>query len=258
MPSKTRSNIGKKRGTTRKNTATSDVKRSDALPNIVSVHVVNLDKDSDRWRTMKKSLKNVKPVANRWPAIYGKDLLRTDMHRLGVGFNMVHSGKGEYSKQHKNLRNLGAVGCFLSHRNLMSHLSFTNVPESAGHLILEDDAEIPPHFLTKGGEWLEKRGEIPEDWDIIYMGINKPIGKHVSANVMKLTHAIQDEGNWGTHAYIVRHGSLKTKILPWLKYMIDSIDLQFNIKFDEWNVYAFAPSIVHLGEAAKKSTIQTM
>jgi len=235
-----------------------NLNKEDRTPNIVSIHIVNLDKDADRWRIMKKKINKIEPLPVRWPAIYGKNLVRTDMHKLGVGFAMIHSGKGSYDRQHKDLRNLGTVGCFLSHRNLLNHLSFTSVPDSAGHLILEDDVNIPQNFLKSGCEWFQKRKEIPDDWDIIYLGINTPIGINISPSVKKLTHAIQDQGNWGTHAYIVKHSSLKSKILPWLEYMIDAIDLQLNIKYDDWNVYAFDPAILKLGLAAKKSTIQTM
>jgi hypothetical protein len=64
-------------------------------------------------------------------------------------------------------------------------------------------------------------------------------------------------GNWGTHAYIVRHGALKTKIIPWMKYMIDTIDEHYKLKFNEWNVYAAVPGIIKLNETqAANSSIQ--
>jgi GR25 family glycosyltransferase involved in LPS biosynthesis len=268
-PSKTRSsntrrkniknaaNIVNSDKTGRKNTRRVKA-RSSEVPNVASIHVVNLDKDADRWRSIERKCKVLSPQPVRWAAVYGKDLVRTDMHKLGVGFAMIHSGRGSYDKQHKDLRNLGTVGCFLSHKNLLHHLSFMNVGGDAAHLILEDDADIPDNLLNGSGPLGEVYHQVPDDWDILYLGINTPIGENVRPNVKKLTHAVKDQGNWGTHAYMVRHRALKTKILPWLAWMVDALDLQLNIKFDEWNVYALDPSIVRLGLAAKKSTIQTM
>ena len=93
----------------------------------------------------------------------------------------------------------------------------------------------------------------------MYLGIHAPVGEQISPNILKLKHALNDEGNWGTHGYLVRHGALKTKVLPWFNYMIDSIDLQLNIKFDTWNVYSIQPDIIKLNKKqASKSTIQTM
>ena len=228
-------------------------------PKIETVHVVNLDRDIKRWTALEPKLKNISPLPQRWTAVYGKDLVRTDMHKLGVGFVMVHSGKGTYAQQHKDLRNLGTVGCFLSHKALLSSLSNINLPDDAAHLVLEDDIEVPKNFLKANDRWSKLNAQIPQDWDIVYLGIHNPIGKLVKPNILKLTHATQDQGNWGTHAYIIRHGALKDKVLPWLTYMIDAIDLQLNIKFDEWNVYSIQPDIIKLNKKqAQKSTIQTM
>lgn len=228
-------------------------------PTIDTINVINLERDKNRWAALEHKIKNLKPKPQRWQAVYGKDLDRRDMHDLGVGFAMVHGGKGNYDDQHKDLRNLGTVGCFLSHKGLLSSLSHMNLPDSAGHLILEDDIEVPKQFLKANDKWTQIKHSVPKDWDIIYLGIHNPIGKLVLPNIWKLEHATKDEGNWGTHAYIVRHGSLKDKILPWLSYMIDALDLQLNIKFNEWNVYSIQPNIISMNKKqASKSTIQTM
>ena len=228
-------------------------------PTIDTVNVINLDDDIKRWDSLYPSLKKIKPTPVRWSATHGKDLLRTEMHKLGIGFAMVHSGKGPYEKQHKDLRNLGTVGCFLSHKSLLTSLSNMNLPDTAGHLILEDDIEVPRKFLRQGDVWSKVKSQIPQDWDIVYLGIHAPVGEQISPNILKLKHALNDEGNWGTHGYLVRHGALKTKVLPWFNYMIDSIDLQLNIKFDTWNVYSIQPDIIKLNKKqASKSTIQTM
>jgi hypothetical protein len=62
---------------------------------------------------------------------------------------------------------------------------------------------------------------------------------------MKLRSPDKNSGNWGTHAYLVKHSSLP-KILAWLAFMIDAIDGQLNMKFDSWNVYCTIPFIIDL------------
>ena len=226
---------------------------------IETIHIINLEKDKDRWNSISRKLQHMKPTPQRWEAVYGKDLKRIDLHNLGVGFAMVHSGKGTYSEQHKDMRNLGTVGCFLSHKALLSSLSHMNLSDEAAHLILEDDIEPPKSLFSNKGRLHKAMKLMPQDWDIIYLGISNPIGKPISSTLWKLEHATKDEGNWGTHAYLVKHKSLKEKVLPWLSYMIDALDLHLNIKFNEWNVYAIQPDIIKLNKKqAAKSTIQTM
>jgi GR25 family glycosyltransferase involved in LPS biosynthesis len=180
------------------------------------------------------------------------------MHKLGIGWAMIHSGKGAYRDQDKDLRNVGTIGCFLSHRNLLSKLSKMDVSDDYGHLILEDDIELPKQFLMPGDRWHSVKKEIPDDWDMVFLGIKTPVGDRISKNVLKLKNQIVNSGNWGTHAYIVRHKSVN-KVLGWLKYMIDSVDCQFNMMFDIWNVYCTSPFIILLNdEMAKDSSIVKM
>ena len=227
-------------------------------PHVKSIHVINLDKDIARWESIKQSTVGVNLPVERWSATYGKDLTQDELVSQGVGYAMTRSGKGTYDEQNKDLRNQGVVGCFLSHRNLLEYLSTLNVPDHHGHLILEDDVTIPSNFLHPGDEWHKIYNTVPLDWDIVYMDITKPVGKPVAPQVMKLMNKPGKEiGNWGTHAYVVRHSSIKEKILPWLTYMIDAIDEQYKMKFGEWKVYAVVPGIIPLNrELSDDSSIQ--
>jgi GR25 family glycosyltransferase involved in LPS biosynthesis len=117
----------------------------------------------------------------------------------------------------------------------------------AGHLILEDDVRLPNGFLQEGDRWYTVQKEIPSDWDMIYLGINQPVGTKIREHILQLHHSIRNTGNWGTHAYMVKHSSIP-KLLKWLQYMIDSIDCQYNIMFDEWKVYCVTPFLIQLDE----------
>lgn len=217
---------------------------SGSRPKIGSIHVINLDKDKKRWESIQKVQLSI-PI-ERWRAVYGKDLSLVEMSKLGIGRAMTMSGKGDYVQQAKDRRNLGQAGCFLSHRTLLEHLASMNVSSNFGHLVLEDDSAIPSTLLDHTFE------EIPSDWDIVYLSITAPKGTRISPKVMKLHHSLKgassdrDLGNYGTHAYLIRHGAIQSKVLPWMRYMIDSIDGQFEMKFDEWKVYAYVPGLLSL------------
>jgi len=230
-------------------------------PTIDTAHVINLDRDTKKLETFMKQpyIPDTLEVV-RWRATYGKDLNVNEMCSAGIGGAMFVSGKGAYTDYLKDLRNLGAIGCFLSHRSLLQHLASTDVPDSAGHLILEDDAQFSSDFLNGQHTWNKIRTTIPTDWDMVFIGIVYPKGKHIEPGVMKLesNFIVKDgDGNYGTHAYLVRHGAIRTKILPWLRHMVDTIDRQYNYKFDEWNVYAVDPTRININETLG-SSIQAM
>lgn len=228
--------------------------------NIKTIHVINLDKDEERWNNIKTATTTINPPVKRWTATYGKDLTSEQMAEQGIGYAMVSSGKGAYSQRGDDLRNQGVVGCFLSHKRLLEHLATLNMPEYYGHLILEDDVVIPKNLLDNDGLWASTCRHIPLDWDVVYLDVVNPNGRSLGNNIMKLRYKIgPGAGNWGTHAYIVRHGSIKKKILPWLSHMIDAIDEQYKRKFNTWNVYAVVPGIITLDpvlSCPEKSSIQ--
>jgi GR25 family glycosyltransferase involved in LPS biosynthesis len=214
-------------------------------PNIKTIHVINLDKDTKRWNSIKRAAAKVQPPIQRFSAVNGKLVQINDLHQLGIGIAMMMKGTGDYVEQSYSLRNIGTVGCFLSHRNLLTMLSKMNYGANDGHLILEDDINLPDDFLSSSDRWHTIKKEVPYNWDMVYLGINSPIGDLISPNVMKLRDPIKNKGNWGTHAYVVKHSSLP-KILSWLAFMIDAIDGQYNMKFDSWNVYCAMPFVINL------------
>jgi hypothetical protein len=201
-------------------------------PTITTAHVINLDRDTKKLAAFMEQSTPF-PV-ERWPATYGKDLKATALPAQGIGNILVQSGKGT--------------------RSLLQHCATLPLPDTAGHLILEDDAAFPEDFQKR---WEDVKYRIPTDWDLVYLGINGPKGHVVSKGVLKLYSVKDSSGNWGTHAYIVRHGALRARVLPALQRMFEAIDGQLNALFDEWNVYAVDPTLVQLDDALP-STIQTM
>ncbi len=228
-------------------------------PHVWDIWVINLDKDTERWASIQADTQRIGGMVHRWPASYGKHFTQKELIREGVGFAMTRSGDGH--KEDERLRNLGTVGCWLSHKRLLTHLASLPVEEYAGHLIVEDDVAFPPDFLELQDTWHKIFWRIPTDWDIVYLGITNPQGESVTpeGDILKLHTLPEGGGNWGTHAYLVRHGSIAAKLLPALRWMTDAIDEQYNQYFSEWNVYATVPSIIPVkAEMSEKSSLKAI
>lgn len=215
-------------------------------PHIHSIHVINLDRDTKRWESIQKQAQNLNLTVNRFKGTYGKDIPYNQMRTYGVGNAMVRADRNDHKGE--KLHNLGVVGCYLSHRNLIEHLGTMNVPDSYGHLILEDDVRLPTDFLQPGGRWDQLRKHVPADWDMIWFRMWKPIGADVAPGVMKLNTDQRLRANLGTFAYVVRHGAIHGKVLPSLKYMNDAFDEQVNRHFNEWNCYVLHPGIIDIDD----------
>jgi GR25 family glycosyltransferase involved in LPS biosynthesis len=201
-------------------------------PYISDIYYINLDKDVERRTHMEKQA----PNALRWPAVNGADLTPESMARYNVPESVYSHRKNWDGK----MRNAGVVGCWVSHVTLMRHLATLPVPEHAAHLILEDDVTVTQSLddsILQG---------LPDDWDIVFLGITKPnIEYKVTERIVKLkSHELYGQGNFGTFAYALRHGSLRTKILPFFTHFLNAIDVHYNQGFDAWNVYAIQPNVV--------------
>jgi GR25 family glycosyltransferase involved in LPS biosynthesis len=136
---------------------------------IDDIWVINMDKDIDRYRAIVASSEPIKSMIHRWPATYGKE--ETVRNALADGISTIISSK-KYEKDYDPdglvLRSPGAVGCWLSHKRLLRHLSTLDVPSSTAHLVVEDDITLTPDFLK---EWNVRRHTIPSDWDIVFLDI---------------------------------------------------------------------------------------
>lgn len=225
-------------------------------PTISTIHVINMDKDVKRWDAIKADGDRLGLPLQRFPGFNGKDLNQKVCHSFGVGRALIRPDRKD--KEGKNLVNLGTAGCFLSHRGVLTQCSEMNVSDSTGHLILEDDVRLPDDFLQPGGRWDQARQHIPGDYDIILLGLWHPHGTPVTPTITKLASDPSKRINLGTFCYVVRHGALRSKILPWLRYMVDAYDDQLSLKYGEWKVYGIKPNIVELNEDITVSSINEL
>ena len=228
-----------------------------SVARIDDIWVVNLDRDIKRWEHMKSSTSHLGTIVNRFSAMDGKTIRdRSVIHKEGVG----HYFTKTVGKPSKEIVNKGVVGCWLSHKRLLQHLAKQDRPYNYGHLILEDDVDIPDDFLSDSDAWSTMSKKIPGDWDMVYLGMGVKEKDIPNGNtVTKLTSNSRGKHQYGTHAYLVKHGSIKTKLLPLLRFMTDAIDEQYNTMFDDINAYRIYPSILYpKEEISSKSSILSM
>jgi GR25 family glycosyltransferase involved in LPS biosynthesis len=211
-------------------------------------YVISMDKNSERYIDIENDANNAGLVLQHWPATF---LEKTEKLRYELPYKGV--GRTLFCDRLNNVYNIGTVGCFLSHRELLRHIVTLNSPE-LGTLILEDDVKIRPDLFIKLAS-VER--ELPKDWDILFLdkGGLKKSETPISDNLVKIRKSLDGDTNWGTHCYIVKNSSIKRKILPILEHMIDGIDRQYNVHADKINQY-IAYGIIPLNEIhSKKSTI---
>jgi len=210
-------------------------------PSIDDAWVINLDKDTERLAQFQRDARVLGLPIKRWAATYGKDVNRKDAEEEGIHPSLTGPDK---NKDHKTTTNIvrrpGEYGCWLSHKRLLQHLASLPVSKSHGHLILEDDCEVPEDFLKR---WTVIQHEVPSNWDILFVGINKPHGERISPNVLRYSHEIKGGGNWGTHGYLVRHGALPD-ILQQLQFYHAPIDVQYYRSLQHLNKYIVDPPLV--------------
>jgi GR25 family glycosyltransferase involved in LPS biosynthesis len=200
--------------------------------------VINLDDRVDRWAKFKNT------DINRWKATNGYEICRWDALKDGVtNLSMwnTNCSSAEYYTSSKIENNHGKIGCWLSHKKLLQHLSTLNYDDDYKHLILEDDV-----CLDKLDECSNIFAHVPIDWDMVYVGIKTPdLSKPIGHDVFRGVTSFMSGKNYGTHAYFVKHGSIPG-ILEHLKYMTHEIDVQLNLLFDNKKVYIIYPPIVTL------------
>ena len=203
-----------------------------------NAYAISLNRNNARY---KKTLKSARAAGIKIK--YTPGVIITDkMLKKGIS--------GIPNKEHNNVR--GVIGCYIAQRNLLKKIAKNHSNDTEGTLILEDDVIFPKTFQKD----LERiYPEVPNDWDVLFLGRTVTSGKRVGKHVIKFgprTHK-----NWGNWAYVVRHKTMKKKLLPRLKVMTDGIDVQFNRFSDKVNMYVIQPNIVNVNKTTHSNIKRT-
>jgi len=204
------------------------LKQANATSDIVTAHVINMERSKDRLEEITGYAEQARMRIVRWPAVDGRTIEESDIASLKLSKIVYRSTKEKNQP--------GVIGCFLSHRSLMRHLATVPTAGNNAHLVLEDDAYIPPDFWQ---QWDEVRADLPADWDIVQLAVTFPNLKQLRGRIH--TH-LHDRGNVGAVAYVVRHRALK-KINTCLDIMYDPVDVMYRDKWREWKMYIVWPEI---------------
>lgn len=214
-------------------------------PFFTEAYAITLSKYPERFPKIKATADaagiNLKP----WEGVLiSKDKTDT-LPELGIGTT-------NYTDRTKSTFNLGVIGAFLAHRNLLEHISSSN-SDSVGTLIFEDDIDIPSDFYKK---LAAVQDQIPDDWDYIFLRKMSIVGKKISNNVIKLDKDMTGMKNWGFWGFIVKNSSIADRILPNMEHMLDVPDIQMAKFADRLNMYLVDPPIINLNEeTASKSVV---
>ena len=186
-----------------------------SLPSIIDIHVINLDKDKHRLDNLEKKNKNPDLNLIRHPAVLGKNIKPSDkLYRKYLSPNFKNSGKFIKSS---------VIGCSLSHHTLYEKLYNLKNEKTKFHIICEDDAEIVDNFPEKLQNILN---QLPKDWDFVYLGISKPMGKKYSKNLLIPKQKKGQYGNYGGFGYMISESGLK-KLYENSYQVKDAVDIFF-------------------------------
>jgi GR25 family glycosyltransferase involved in LPS biosynthesis len=114
------------------------------------IYCINLDKRRDRWAQASSEFKKYNLVVERISAIDGSKINMSD-----IKMNVF-----------KSIAMSGAVGCSLSHINVIKHAKEKGYSKI---LILEDDVVFEENFIER---FTNEIKHLPEDWDMFYLSGN--------------------------------------------------------------------------------------
>ena len=152
---------------------------------LLSAHVINMDSSVERLGEFMATARAAKLDVVRWPAYNGHNICEADLTPMKLSKYIY-----KYGQEHNQP---GLLGCYVSHRSLLNHLASTSARAGDAHLILEDDAYVPPDFWA---QWAAVAAELPDDWDVVQLGVTFPNLRPV-VNGGKLHRHLNDKGNVG-------------------------------------------------------------
>jgi GR25 family glycosyltransferase involved in LPS biosynthesis len=241
--------LSRKRKNIRRKTRYRRKKLRGGGPFFSKAYVINLDASTERLKKIQDDAAKAGIELIRFPGVS----IDTGIVKDHVGRALLDEGIGSivYLNEDSSLRHRGTIGCYLSHKRLLEKISADPNAGSVS-LILEDDAIIPENLNDKMSSTLNN---LPQDWDMCFLGKFPVAGKKVAENILKLDQPRNLETNYGTWAYLVKNSSLKERILPTFKLMVGALDHHYNYFQDVLNIYLIEPLIVDVNRNVKSNIV---
>ena len=190
-------------------------------------YCINLDIDMERYNSTKIQFEKHNLEVERFSGIDGRNIKLSDYPNIIKKDSLLFQNKK------------GSCGCYISHILLWDKILKDNDSEII--LILEDDIIIDNNFENK---FLKYYKDVPNDWDLLYLGTGKQLGKNINKNIMKPKIGSFTGYNNGTFGYIIKKTSIekiKKLILP---IKNKTIDFVIRNNFKNIKAYFFINKII--------------
>ncbi len=134
-------------------------------PKSIHFYCINLRHRTDRWTSFSSqpAVQDLRSnyTFEKFDAVVGSTLdIQADPR---ISMRTKRNIREKIRRDHEDLNTAGGVGCYLSHVEIWKRIA--NNPEPYG-IIFEDDARIPPKFLSQLSKAFEDMTLLPEKPDI--------------------------------------------------------------------------------------------
>ncbi len=135
--------------------------------NNIPAMCITLERRSDRWKRFQDQSGIEQINVKRFIGVDGKTININNDDRISTltKRNIITKSR----RSHEELDSIGGVGCALSHIAVWQWMVDQNQEMC---LIFEDDAIVPPNFVTKANEIIQQSSILkdPKHWDIWLLG----------------------------------------------------------------------------------------
>jgi glycosyl transferase family 25 len=173
------------------------------------IYCINLDRREDRWKESVREFEKHSMAVTRFRAIDGN----------------IHGIEKE------NGASDGDIGCTLSHLELVRELKANNIHYA---LVLEDDVTFIDNFNSFFSQFIF---EVPEDWDMIYLG-----GNHVGDLTPVSDHVFKTTKTFTTHAYLIKN-TVYDEVIRLHGQGKKQVDVYYAEIHEKYNCYVIRPHL---------------
>jgi len=222
---------------------------------INKVFVINLDRQIERWNTLKKELKNISTnggetllnFSERFSAIDGKNESLSSS-KIAMTYKLQDQYFVDPDPQLLDILREKDINIDLTKQEVAVALSHISIWEKivneniSNALILEDDVFFENNFSKKTNSIWNELSNSDIKFDLLFLSYKK-VARNPEINLISKNLSIPIRGIWWLSGYILSNKGAK-KLLDKLP-VVGPIDLWINHKFEHINVFLANESIIN-------------